>query len=207
MESREPPKRERDGAEVHQARDVLGVDDADDVLGAAGGVVDGDAGVLLLDDAGAGLLDGHVGGEREDLAARSHDLADGDVVQLDGAMDDLFLEGRQQAHAAGGGGDELELLGRVDGALAAERRAEEPQDEGGGGFISRTAGRVMRMKTSMGPATARAMRSASLQRERLGDELAEQDFEVSDERERDDDRDGVGVDMRVDEEGGQPARS
>ena len=120
---------ERDGAEVHQARDVLGVDDADDLLGAAGGVVDGDAGVLLFDDARAGLLDGHVGGQREDLAARRHDLANGDVVQLDGAMDDLFLEDRQQAHAARGGGDELELLGRVDGALAAERCAEEAQDQ------------------------------------------------------------------------------
>ena len=38
----------------------------------------------------------------------------------------------QQAHAAGGGGDELELFGRVDGALAAERGAEEAQDERGG---------------------------------------------------------------------------
>ena len=61
--------------------------------GPRGGIVDGDAGVLLLDDAGAGLLDGHVGGEGEDLAARRHDLADGDVVELDGAVDDLFLEG------------------------------------------------------------------------------------------------------------------
>ena len=51
-----PPKREGDGAEVHEAGDVFGVDDADDVLGAAVGVVDGDAGVLLFDDAGAGSV-------------------------------------------------------------------------------------------------------------------------------------------------------
>ena len=50
-------ERESDGAEVHEAGDVLGVDDADDVLGAGGGVVDGDAGVLLVDDAGGGLLE------------------------------------------------------------------------------------------------------------------------------------------------------
>ena len=110
---------EGDAAEVHEAGDVFGVDDADDVFGAVGGVVDGDAGVLLFDDAGAGLLDGHVGGEGEDLAARGHDLADGDVVELDGAVDDLFLKDGEQAHAAGGGGDELELFGRVDGAFAA----------------------------------------------------------------------------------------
>ncbi len=68
---------ESDGAEVHEAGDVLGVDDADDVVGArASGIVDGDAGVLLFDDAGAGLFERHVGGEREDLAAWGHDLAD-----------------------------------------------------------------------------------------------------------------------------------
>ena len=49
----------------------------------------------------------HVGGEREDLAAGRHDLADGDVVELDGAVDDLFLKDGEQAHAAGGGGDEF----------------------------------------------------------------------------------------------------
>ena len=114
-----PPSAEGDAAEVHEAGDVLGVDDADDVLGAVGGIVDGDAGVLLFDDAGAGVFDGHVGGEGEDFAAGGHDLADGDVVELDGAVDDLFLKGGQQAHAAGGGGDELELFGRVDGAFAA----------------------------------------------------------------------------------------
>ncbi len=49
----------------------------------------------------------HVGGEREDFAAGSHDLADGDMVELDGAVDDLFLEDWEEAHAAGGGGDEF----------------------------------------------------------------------------------------------------
>src|SRR5271170_1001446 len=83
---------ESDGAEVHEAGDVFGVDDADDVLGASEGIVDGDARVLLFDDAGGGLLEGHVGGEGEDLAAGGHDLADGDVVGLDGAVDDLFLK-------------------------------------------------------------------------------------------------------------------
>ena len=196
---------ERDGAEVHQARDVLGVDDADDLLGAAGGVEDGNAGVLLLDDARAGLLDGHVGGEREDLAARSHDLADGDVVQLDGAMDDLFLEDGQQAHAAGRGGDELELLGRVDGALAAERCAKEAQDQRGG-VVHQPHRRTRDADEDVhGAGDGERDALGSLQRERLGNQLAEQHLEVSDERERDDDRDGVRVDVRVARRLRQPA--
>ena len=61
-------QRESDGAEVHEAGDVLGVDDADDVLGArASGIVDGDAGVLLLDDAGAGLFRGMSAGREKIL--------------------------------------------------------------------------------------------------------------------------------------------
>ncbi len=67
---------------------------------AGGGVVDGNAGVLLFDDAGGGLFDGHVGGKGEDLAARGHDFAHGDVAELDGAVDDLFLKGGEETHAA-----------------------------------------------------------------------------------------------------------
>ena len=77
------------------------------MLGAAGGVVDGDAGVLLFDDPGGGLLKRHVGGEREDVAAWGHDLAYGDMIELDGAVDDLFLEDGQETHATSRGGDEL----------------------------------------------------------------------------------------------------
>ena len=98
-------EREGDGAEVHEARDVFGIDDADDVVRAGVGIVDGDAGVLLLNDAGGGLLERHIGWEREDVAARGHNLADGDVVELDGAMDDLFLKDGEKSHAARGRGD------------------------------------------------------------------------------------------------------
>ena len=42
-----------------------------------------------------------IGGEGEDLAAGSHDLADSDVVELDGTMDDLFLKG-EAADPCGG---------------------------------------------------------------------------------------------------------
>ena len=45
----------------------------------------------------------------------------------------------------------------------------------------------------------------ALEGEGLGDELAEQDLEVGDEREGEDDGDGVGVDGGVRREGGEPA--
>ena len=169
---------------MHEAGDVFGVDDADDVVVAGGGVVDGDAGVLLFDDAGAGLLDGHVGGEGEDLAAGGHDLADGDVVELDGAVDDLFLKDRQQAHAAGGGGDELELFGRVDGAFAAEGSAEEAEDEGRGAVHQPDDGAGDADEDVHGAGDGEGDALGALQGEGLGDEFAEEDLEVGDERRR-----------------------
>ncbi len=112
---------------MHEAADVFRVDDADDVFRAELGVVDGDAGVLLFDDAGGCEFHGHVRGKAEDAATRRHDFADGDVVEVNGAVNDLFLEGGKQAAFAGFGGDELEFVGGVELAtLCAERGAEEP---------------------------------------------------------------------------------
>ena len=91
------------------------------MLGAAVFVVDGHAGVLVFDDLGAGFLKEHVGGQGEDFLARGHDFADGDVVQFQGAVDEGLLEAGQEADAAGGGGDELELVGGVDGGALGER--------------------------------------------------------------------------------------
>ena len=198
-------QRQRDGAEVHEAGDVLGVDDADDAVGVGGGVVDGDAGVLLLDDAGAGVFDGHVGGEREDLAARGHDFAHGDVVELDGAMDDLFLKGGQQAHAARGGGDELQLFGRVHGAFAAEGRAEETEDDGGGAVHQADGGARHADEDVHGAGDGEGDALGTLQGEGLGDELAEEELEVGDCGEGEDDGDGVRVDDGVWREDREPA--
>ena len=92
---------------MHEAGQILGVDNADNVLGAAGFVVDGDAGVLAVNDLGAGFFNEQVGGQGEDFLAGRHDLADGDIVQLEGAVDEGLLKFGQDAHAAGGGGDEL----------------------------------------------------------------------------------------------------
>ena len=190
---------------MHKSGDVFGVEDADDVVGAGTrGIVDGDAGVLFFDDTRAGLLDGHIRGQREDLAAGSHDLANDDVVELDGAVDDLLLKDGEKPHATGSSGDELELFGRVDAAFAAERSTEEPEDEGGRRVHEPDDGRGDADEDIHGPGNGEGDALGSLKREGLGDKLAEEDFEVGNEREGDDDGEGMRVDRWRGEEDVQP---
>ncbi len=127
------------------------------------------------------------------------------MVELDGAVDDLLLKDGQQAHAAGGGGDELELLGRVDGALAAQRGAEEAEDQRGGAVhhLDRGAGHADEDVHGAGDGEGDAL--GALQGEGLGDELAEEDLEVGDGGEGEGDGDDVGVDGGV--RGGSPAEA
>ena len=70
-------------AEAHPAHEIFGVEDSDDVFGAALRIVDGDAGVLLVDDAGQGIVEVEVGGQGKNSGARDHDLAGGDVVEFE----------------------------------------------------------------------------------------------------------------------------
>ena len=188
-----PPRPRATLRKMHEAGDIFGVGNADDVLGAVGGFVDGDAGVLLFDDAGAGLFDGEVGGEGEDFAARGHDLADGDVVEFDGSVDDLLLKDGEKAHAAGGGGDEFEFFRGVDRAFAAEGRAEEFEDDACGVVQQIHDGAGDADEDVHGAGDGEGDAFCSLEGEGLRDEFAEEDFEVSDEREGDDDGDGVCV--------------
>ncbi len=104
------------------------------MLGAAAFVVDGNAGAHALDDLGGGGFDGQIGRQGKDLLAWGHDLADGHIFQFEGAVDEGLLEGGQDAEAAGGGGDELELLGGVDLGALGEGNVEAAQDDGGGDF-------------------------------------------------------------------------
>ena len=119
------------------------------------------------------------------------------MVELDGAMDDLFLKDGEQAHAAGGGGDEFELFGRVDGAFAAQRSAEESEDDGGGDVQQLHDGAGDADEDVHGTGDGEGDALGALEGEGLGDEFAEQDFEVGDQREGEDDGDGVGVEDGV----------
>jgi len=158
---------------VHETGDVFGVDDANDVFEAGCRIVDGDAGVLLLHDTSGGLLDQHVCGEGEDLAARGHDLANGDVVELDGAVDDLLLKDGEEAHAARSCSDELQLLRGVDRALATQRRAEEFEDKRGGA-VHQLHDRASDADEDVhGAGDCEGNAFGALEGERFGDEFAE----------------------------------
>src|ERR1035437_7467630 len=190
------------GAEEHEAGEVFGVDDADDVLGASGFVVDGDAGAHVLDDLCGGRFDGQDGGQGKDLLARGHDLADGHVFQFEGAVDECLLETGENAEAAGGGGDELELLRRVDlgavgGGGGGGGKGEAARGEGvrvgkgaGGG-----AGQGHEEERGRGDGDGESLGAA--QGEGFGDEFADHYVEVSDEGEAEGDGDDVGVDEGV----------
>ena len=119
------------------------------------------------------------------------------MIELDGAMNDLFLKDGKQAHAAGGGGDELEFFRRVDRAFAAQRSAEESEDERRGDVHQLHDGARDADEDVHGTGNGEGDALGSLEGEGLGDEFAEEDLEVGDEREGDDDGDGVGVEDGV----------
>ncbi len=96
-----------------------------------------------------------------------------------------------------GGGDELEFFGRVDGAFAGERGAEEAEDEGGGGVHHADEGAGDADEDVHGAGDGEGDAFGALEGEGFGDEFAEQELEVGDDGEGDDDGEGVGVDDGV----------
>ena len=78
-----------------------------------------------------------------------------------------------------------------------ERRAEEPEDERCGDVHQADGGTGDADEDVHGAGDGEGDALGALQGEGLGDEFAEEDFEVGDEREGDDDGDGVGVDDGV----------
>ena len=179
--------------EAHPAHEIFGVKDADDVLGAARRVVDGDAGVLLVDDAGESLVEREVGGEREDAGARDHDLAGGDVVEFERVEQHLFLGGGDLAGAAGGADDEAKLVGRVHGAVADLAGAEGAEDESGGAAHERDERAGDGEEEIHGSGDGESHTFGALEGERLGDEFAEGDVQGGDEHEGDGNGNGVRV--------------
>ena len=193
-------------AEVHEAGEVFGVEDADDVLGAALLVVDGDAGVLMVNEAGAGGFNERVAGQGDDLLTRGHDFAYGDLVDFEGAVDDTLLKGRQDAVAPGGRGEEFELFRGVDGDFASHGHAEEAEHEARGGLQQVDGGPGDGHEEQHGAGDGDGEGFRATEGEGFGDELAEEDVEVRDEAEADDDggevgeEDGVGQAFKEAEE-------
>ena len=167
------------------------------MLRAAGFVVDGDAGALAFNDAGAGIFHKHVGGQREDLLARGHDLANGNFVQLQGAVNERLLEFGQQAHAAGGGGDELQFFRRMDGGALRHLDVEAAQDDGGRALEEAHRRTDHGHEDQHGRGHGHGESLGAAQRQGLGDQLPDQDVEVGDEGKAEGDGDDVGIEQGV----------
>jgi hypothetical protein len=157
------------------------------VLGAAGFVVDGNAGVEALDDLGAGRFDGQIRRQGKNLLARGHDLADGHIIQFEGAVNERLLKAGQYAHAAGGGGDQLEFLGRVDLGALGHGNVEAAQDDGGRALEEAHGGAGQGHEEEHGRRHGDGEGLGAAQGERLGHQFADHHVEVGDDGEADDD--------------------
>jgi hypothetical protein len=185
------------GTEVHEARDVFGVDKTNDEFGAKRGVVDGNAGVLLIDDAGAGVFDQHVEGEGKDALARGHDFARGNLVDFDGAVNEGFLILGKHSSSARSGGHELELFGRVDGGFMRKRRTEGAQNKPRGAVHEADGGACEADEDIHWPSDGDGNLLGFAEGQRLGDKLSEQHLEIGDEGEGYRDGDEMRIDVSV----------
>ncbi len=168
------------------------------MFGAALRIVDGDARMLAFDYAVQGFVEGEIRGQGKNIGTGDHDLADGDAVEFDGVVNHLFLRLGNLAELAAGGDDELEFVGRMNGAAAAGvAGAEKPQDQ--------AAGSAHEKKHGAGEGEERFHRSGhgqgdllgALQGQRLRNEFAQQNVQVSDQAESDGDSDAVSIDRGV----------
>ena len=168
------------------------------MLGAALRIVDRDAGVLAFDHAGQGFVEREVAGQGKNVRAGDHDFAHGNAVEFDGAVDHLFLELGDLAELAAGGDDELEFVGRVDGAAAARvAGAEEPQHQAAGAAHEKQHGAGEGEEGFHGRGDGQGDLLGALQGQGLRNEFAENHVQVGDQAEGDHDGDAVGIDGGV----------
>ena len=182
--------------ELHPAHQVLGVEHADDGLRTAGGVVHGDAGVLLLDDLGDGFLQRHVAGKRKNIGTRNHDLAHGDGLKVQRAVQQLLLQVADEAVAVRGGDAELELFRGVHAALADVAQSEgvqNPARRGSHGAGDRTEDGDEDIER---PGDGERHLLGLLQGDGLGNDLTEDDVQVGDGGECEDGGERMGVEER-----------
>ncbi len=186
-----------DGIEAEGARlpgprhEILDVDVPDHALDPA--VEDRHARVPALAHDLADLRERGVAREGDDLAARHHHVGHGELGEVERARDDLA---RERVHRSGLGGALDELLELLRGEARFGEGgpiAEEPEHDVG----------AHRQEPDEGPREPgeREQRLAHQERvllgvaqgERLGDELAEDDGEVGDQRDDDGERERLGV--------------
>src|SRR4029077_19265611 len=95
--------------ETHPAHQVLVVKDADDVLGPALRIKYWHPRVLTFHNAAESIVKLEVGRQRKNVGPSHHHFFHGDRIELDGAVNHLFLKFGNLAELAAGGDDELEL--------------------------------------------------------------------------------------------------
>src|SRR5580700_6279321 len=175
------------------AHEIFGVEDSDDVFGATLRIVDGDAGVLIVDYAGEGFVEVEIGGQRKNSGARDHHLAGRDAVEFEGIEQHLFLRRGELAGVVRGGDDKLEFVGRVDRAVADFASAEGAEDESGDAAHADRDRARDGEKDVYGCGYGQGDALGALQGERLGDEFAEDHVQAGDGDEGNGDGNGVGV--------------
>ena len=155
-------------------------------------LVDGQPAVAARARAGQQLGQGDVHGHRLDLRARRHQLARGQVGELEGAAGDARLRGLHLPRLLAGPQQEAQLLRAVHHLLAAGRVHPEHAQH-------RVADRVEHADGPAEHAVEPVQRPrhpergalGALEGEALGRQLAEHDVEGGDHGERDADRDAV----------------
>ena len=118
-------------------------------------------------------------------------------------MDEGFLKRRQKAHAAGGGGDKLELVGGVDDGALGHGDVKPVQNGGGRGLEKPDCGTRNRHEHQHGRSHGDGQPFSTAERERLGHQFADDNVEVGDEGKAQRDGENAGVEMCVGQSGKQ----
>ena len=118
--------RMRDAAFVPDPQHVFEKDRADDLFRLF--FPDRQARMLALDHRVEHFVERGVGRHRHNLAARLHDFAHIEIVEIEHAMDHVFLQLGEVAGKPAGADDELEFLGRVPSAAVAGLDAEQTRE-------------------------------------------------------------------------------
>ena len=185
------------------AHQVLGVQHSDNVLRPALRIVNRNSRVLLVDDTLQRFLERQIAGHGKDIRPGNHDLAHGNVLQIEGAQDQLSFRRAQYPQSAAGGDDQLQLFRRVHAGLADLSHAEGFQHDARGGRHERQKRRGQRHEEIHRPGNGQRNALRPLQRNRLGNHFSQDDDHVGHQHKGQNNSDRMRVKVRVRQAGKQ----
>ena len=157
------------------------------------GIIDGHARVLFVGDSVKGLVERDSPG-REKMSGRGHhDLADEDVFEVEGALDDLLLRGLQQPMRRLAETMSFSSSGECTPPSRTWRAPKALRTSATRSVMTAKSGAARVMKTSMGPATASATASVRCRAIGFGNDLTQDHVHVGDQDESEHDAESVGV--------------